>query len=352
MDLAGCDPYGRPFQPYVVLPARVLALLGLGLAQTGVLGVVLAALWVGLIGAVATWIAARWSRGTGELLLALAAVAVVGVAPPSLLGVERGSLDVTVVALALGGLLVIAATDVGRPGVSRAGHWVGQVIGSVALALTVVLKFFAVGVFAAFFAPRRWRLLPLLVAAGTAGWLLLNLDDVLLASRTAGSDVPSTTRIMFSATTGFVTWLTEDPGAFFPAEGQELPMGLLRVLGVLIVLAFAAGFWLLLRRMPDAPYSSWLLITGGGFILLIPYVLGESNDYRLIVLLLPLAGLLRWRAAAAATGWLWVVVGLIVAALLTGSAMVPNEFGFLMPKPVLLLGDLALAGALGFALAV
>lgn len=129
-------------------------------------------------------------------------------------------------------------------------------------------------------------------------------------------------------------------------------MGLLRVLGVLVVLLFALGFWLLLRRMPNAPYSSWLLITGGGFILLIPYVLGESNDYRLIVLLLPLAGLLRWRAAVAATGWLWWVVGLVAVALLTGSAMVPNEFGFLVPKPVLLLGDLALAGALGFTLAV
>lgn len=346
--LEGCDPYGRPFQPYVVLPARLLAALGLGLAQTGILGVALAALWVVVIGAVSTWIAVRWSRGVGELVLALAVVVVTGIAPPTLLGVERGSLDIVVVALALGGLLIIAATDARV----TAGRWAGQVIGSLALAAAVVVKFFAVGVFAAFVAPRRWRLPPLIVAVLCGGWLIWNIDDVLLASRTAGSDVPSTTRIMFSATTGFVTFLTEDPNAFFPAEGQELPMGLLRALGVLVVLLFALGFWLLLRRMIDAPYSSWLLITGGGFILLIPYVLGESNDYRLIVLLLPLAGLLRWRAAAAATGWLWVVVGLVVVALLTGSAMVPNEFGFLLPKPVLLLGDLALAGALGFTLAV
>ena len=346
--IEGCDPYGRPFQPYVVLPARVLALLGLGLAQTGILGVALAVLWVVIVGAVAMWIAARWSRGVGELLAALAAVVVAGIAPPTLLGIERGSLDIVVVALAMGGLLLVAATDA-RHG---AGRWVGQALGSLALAAAVVVKFFAVGLFAAFVAPRRWRLLPLVAAALCSGWLLWNLDDVLLASRTAGSDVASTTRIMFSATTGFVTLLTEDPNAFFPAEGQELPMGLLRVLGVLIVLAFAVGFWFLMRRMPDAPYSSWLLITGGGFILLIPYVLGESNDYRLIVLLLPLAGLLRWRARAAATGWLWGPVGLMVVAFATGSAMVPNEFGFLMPKAVLLVGDLALAGALGFALAV
>ena len=346
--LEGCDPYGRPFQPYVVLPARVLAALGLGLAQTGILGIALAMLWVVIIGAIAVWIAVRWTRGPGELLAALTAVLIAGIAPPTLLGIERGSLDIVVVALASGGLLIVAATDARR----GAARWVGQAIGSLALAAAVVVKFFAIGVFAAFVAPRRWRLLPLVAAALCGGWLLWNLDDVLLASRTAGSDVASTTRIMFSATTGFVTLLTEDPNAFFPAEGQELPMGLLRALGVLIVLMFAVGFWLLLRRMPDAPYSSWLLISGGGFILLIPYVLGESNDYRLIVLLLPLAGLLRWRAAAAATGWLWVPIVLTIVAFATGSAMVPNEFGFLMPKAVLLVGDLALAGALGFTLAV
>lgn len=345
--LEGCDPYGRPFQPYVVLPARVLALFGLGLAQTGVLGVVLAGLWVAIVGAVSMWLTVRWSRGTGELLLVLFAVLLAGIAPPTLLGVERGSLDIVVVALALGGLLLIAAVDAVR----GAGRLAGEVMGSAALALAVVVKFFAAGVFAAFIGPRRWRVLPLVAGALTALWLVLNLDDVLLASRTAGSDVASTTRIMFSATTGFVTWLTEDPNAFFPAPDQELPMSLLRVLGVLVVLAFAAGFWLMLRRMPDAPYSSWLLISGGGFVLLIPYVLGESNDYRLIALLLPLVGVLRWRGAAGSR-WLWVPVGLVLLSLATGSAMVPNEFGLLMPKSILLVGDIALAGALGFSLAV
>ena len=367
--IEGCDPYGRPFQPYIVIPARVLAMLGMGLAQTGVLGVALAVLWVAIIGTASTWISRRWTRGTGELLVALAAVVIAGIAPPTLLGIERGSLDIVIVALALGGLLLVAATDPMR----GAGRWIGQALGSLALVTSVVLKFFAVGVFAAFVGPRRWRLLPLVAAASTAIWLTVILDDVLLASQTAGSDVPSTTRIMFSATTGFVTLLTQDPNAYFPAEGQELPVGLLRVLGVLVVLAFALVFWVRLRRMPEAPYSSWLLITGGGFILLLPYVLGESNDYRLIVLLLPLAGILRWRGVAASLGgveagtstppsdaakrgvgpvWLWVPVSLMALALATGSAMVPNEFGFLMPKPALLLGDLALAGALGFSLAV
>lgn len=348
LPLEDCDPYGRPFQPYVVLPARVLALFGLGLAQTGVLGVLLAGLWVALIGFVSVWVAVRWCRASGELLLALTAVLIAGVAPPSLLGVERGSLDVVVMALALGGLLLVAAVD-GRSGPAR---WTGQVLGSVALGLSVVVKFFAVGVFAAFVGPRRWRALPLLAGGLTAAWLLLNLDDVLLASRTAGSDVPSTTRIMFSSTTMFVTWLTEDPSAFFPAEGQDLPMGLLRILGVLVVVGFAVLWFFLLRRVPVAPYSAWLLIVGGGFILLVPYVLGESNDYRLMVLLLPLAGLLRWRAASSGGAVLWAPVVLTLVALVTGSAMLPNEYGFLMPKPALLLGDLALAGELGFCLAL
>lgn len=354
--LEGCDPYGRPFQPYVVLPARILAFLGLGLAQTGVLGVLLAVLWVVVIGTSSTWIALRWSRGAGELTLSLLTVVVAGVAPPTLLGIERGTLDIVVVALAMGGLLVIAAVD---QRTAPYGRWLGEAIGSIALALAVVVKFFAIGVFAAFVAPRRWRVLPLVAGGVTTLWLLLNMDDVLLASRTAGSNVPSTTRIMFSSTTLFVTALTEDPGAFFPAEGQMLPMALLRVLGVLLVLAFAVIWWLWLRRSPSMPTSSWLLVAGGGFMLLVPYVLGESNDYRLIVLLLPMAGLLRWRASSsrAASEWrrgaaVWTAVGCTLLALVTGSAMLPNEYGFLMPEPVLLVGDLALAAALGMCLAV
>jgi hypothetical protein len=335
-----CDPYGRPFQPYVALPARVLSAANLGIADTGYIGVALAALWIALIGALGTWIAARWQRSIGELLMALAALTIAAIAPPSLLAVERGTLDIVVVALAAVGLLLIAG--------ARAR--VGIVLGTIALSISVVIKYFAIGVFVAFIAPRRWRVLPLIAAGICTLILLVNFSDLIQARETAKANLPSTTRILFSSTTGLVTLLTEDPTAFFPAEGQVINMVALRILGSVIFATWVAVFLVLLRRIASPPYASWLLITGGGFLLLLPYFLGDSNDYRLIGLLLPLAGVLHWRNRGSAR--LWFPVTLILFALITGSAMVTNEFGFLMPKPAIFVGDLALAGALGFTTSV
>lgn len=336
-----CDPYGRPFQPYVVLPARLLSVANLGLADTGYIGIVLASLWISLIGALGTWIAARWQRGTGELLAALAALTIAAIAPPSLLAVERGTLDIVVVALAALGLFVFTA---------RWAGFVGQLVGSIALALAVILKYFAIGVFAAFLAPRRWRTLPLIAAGLCMAFLLINFNDLLLARETANADRPSTSRILFSSTTGLVTLLVEDPAALFPADGQTIDMVTLRILGALIVVMWVVLFLHLLRRTQAPPYAAWLLITGGGFLLVIPYFLGDSNDYRLIALVLPLAGLMHWRGVGPTR--LWIPIVLILMALATGSAMVSNDFGYLMPKPAIVAGDIALAGALGFSVAV
>lgn len=338
--IEACDPYGRPFQPYVVLPARVLALVNLGLADTGYLGITLATLWIALVGAFGVWIAIRWQRSTVELLAALAALTIAAITPPSLLAVERGTLDILVVALAAVGLAVIAGTH--GP--------LGALFGSIALSMAVVVKYFAIGVFAAFLAPRRWRAIPLFAATLCSLYLVLNFSDLILARETAKADLPSTTRILFSSTTGLVTFLTADPVAFFPADGQVINMVVLRIVGALIFAGWVAVFLVLLRGIESAPYASWLLITGGGFLLLAPYFLGDSNDYRLIGLLLPLTGIIYWRNRGPAR--LWCPAILILVALITGSAMVTNEFGFLMPKAAIISGDLALAGSLGFSFAI
>lgn len=339
--LATCDPYGRPFTPYSILPGGILAVLGIGLQQTGILGVGLAATWVLLVGAFSLWLSLRWHRSALELVVVLAFLTAAAIAPPSLLAVERGTLDIVVVALAALGLLMFTWAG---------SRLLGPLAGSLMLGVSVLLKYFAVGVFAAFLAPRRWRILPIITAVLCIGFLLLNLSDLEQVRETAKADVASTSRILFSSTTGLVTLLTEDPRAFFPAEGQHIDLVALRVIGALIVLAWSAFFVVLLRHVREIPYSSWLLITGGGFILLVPYFLGDSNDYRLIALALPLVGILRWRSSG--PEYLWMPAVLAVFALMTGSAMVPNEFGFLMPKTVVIAGDLALAGVLGFVVAV
>ena len=66
-DVTTCDPYGRPFTPYAVLPASILAAVNLGVSETGLLGVGLAFLYVitiwflaRTIARVASWMLSFW----------------------------------------------------------------------------------------------------------------------------------------------------------------------------------------------------------------------------------------------------------------------------------------------------
>jgi hypothetical protein len=350
--LETCDPYGRPFTPYSIVPGSFLALLGMGLQQTGALGVLLALTWVMLIGIFSTWIAARWKGTAIAFTVALLALTITAIAPPSLLAIERGTIDIAITAVAAMGLLLFVRQPTKPRSITQL---LRQVVGAVLLFFVAIVKYFAVGVFAAFTAPRRWMLVPLISAAAAAIFLLLNFSDLLIAREVSKSDLPSTTRILFSSTTGLVTWLTEDPYAFFPAEGQSINMTGLRFIGALIVVAWVALFLTINARTRftrSIPQSSWPLIAGGGFILVVPYFLGDSNDYRLIGLVLPLAGILIWLATSLGSKFLWLPVVLIVVTMLTGSSMIANEYGFIIPKNILIIGDGALAGVIGFIIAI
>ena len=350
-DIATCDPYGRPFTPYTVIPSSVLRALGLGLQQTGVLGVGLAVIWVALVGALSLLVVTRWHRGGASgavgLIAALAAITLLAISPAVLLGVERGTVDILIAALAAAGLLLFA-----RP----ASGAVTKTVGAIALLIASILKYFAVGVFAVFLAPRRWSWIGAAAGAATIVFLIWNFEDLLVAQGTARSTIVSTTRIMFSSTTGIVTWLVPDPLAFTPPANQVLNPTLLKAVGALIFLALIALFVALLhksqtsnKQIDDAP---WYLIVGGSFILAVPYLLGESNDYRLLFLVLPLAGILVWIGQGGPQPLLWPIVAAVVFACLTGSSMVTNDAGFIIPKAALIIGDFALAVALAFGVAL
>ena len=185
-------------------------------------------------------------------------------------------------------------------------------------------------------------------------FLIWNFDDLLQAQGTARSNILSTTRIMFSSTTGIVTALVEDPLAFNPPEGQTLNATALKIIGALILILLVAIFTIAMSRLNiEAPTGSpWYLIVGGTFILAIPYVLGESNDYRLLFLLLPLAGILVWIGQGGPGKLLWPITIALVFACLTGASMITNDSGFIVPKLALIIGDLALAITLSFGVAV
>jgi hypothetical protein len=350
-DIATCDPYGRPFTPYTVIPSSALSALGLGLQQTGVLGVALAVIWVALVGALSVLVVTRWQRvgasGAAGLIAALAAITLLAISPSILLGVERGTVDILIAALAAAGLLVFARPSSGPAPMS---------IAALALFIASILKYFAVGVFAAFLAPKRWSWIAAAAGAATIVFLIWNFDDLLLAQGAARSNVMSTTRIMFSSTTGIVTWLVADPLAFNPPEGQLLNSTLLKIIGALIFFVIIALFTVLLRKnktsitLTDGP--AWYLIVGGTFVLALPYLIGDSNDYRLLFLLLPLTGILIWIGQGGPQRLLWPIVAALVFSCLTGSSMITNDFGFIIPKGVLIVGDITLAVGLAFGVAV
>jgi hypothetical protein len=344
-DILTCDPYGRPFTPYTIIPSSVLEVLGLGLQSTGPLGVALAVIWVALVGAMSVLVATKWQRGNLGLAAALAAITLLAISPPVLLGVERGTVDILIAALATAGLLVFAAPSTGPA---------TRTVAAIGLFFASILKYFAVGVFAVFFAPKRWSWIGAAAAAATVVFLIWNFDDLLQAQGTARSNILSTTRIMFSSTTGIVTALVEDPLAFNPPEGQTLNATALKIIGALILIPLVAIFAIAMSRLNIAAPtgSTWYLIVGGTFILAIPYVLGESNDYRLLFLLLPLAGILVWIGQGGPGKILWPITIALVFACLTGASMITNDSSFIVPKLALIIGDLALAITLSFGVAV
>ena len=346
IDITTCDPYGRPFTPYAVFPGSVLAALGLGVQQTGILGVALAAIYVITVWFLARTIARGWSRSPVALIAFLAALTVAALTPPALLLVERGQLDILILALATAGLATFAATNRTAP--------ILRALGAFGLFISVALKYFNLGVFAAFLAPRRWSWWAGAGLAATAVFLAWNFQDLQTAQSTARADGASTGRVMFGASTLFVTLAVKDPQAFEPPPDQVVPMAAFTAAGIAVLLAFTALWWLWFRaiQLPEPPGVAWYWIVGSAGSVGLPYLLGPSNDYRLVLLLPLLAAAGSWWGRGGPTGPLLLVSALLLIALITNAWMIPNPAGWLMPEWALVLGEIAISTTLAFGLAL
>ena len=343
-DITTCDPYGRAFQPYAVLPAQVLVALGLGVAQTGILGNALAAVYVTTIWFLARTIASSWSRPIPGLIAFLTLFTFAALTPPVLLLVERGQLDILILALATAGLAAFAVHGKAQKPL--------RAIGSLGLFLSVAVKYFNLGVFAAFLAPRRWSWWAGAGIIASIAFLLMNLADVRTAQSTAGADGAATSRVMFGASTLFVTLSVADPLAFSPAPDQQLPMALFTAAGIGILLAFAAAWWWWFRviDLPEPPGVTWYWIVGSAGSVGLPYLLGPSNDYRLVLLLPLLAAAGTWWGRGGPSAPLVLVSLLLVIALATNAWMIPSPAGWVLPEPAMIVGEIAISASLAFGL--
>lgn len=345
-DVTTCDPYGRPFQPYAVLSGSVLAALGLGVEQTGLLGIGLAATYVIVVWFLARTIARSWSRNPALLPLPLTLLTLTALTPPALLAIERGQLDIVILALATAGLAAFSVSGSSVPFI--------RALGALGLFLSVAVKYFNLGVFTAFLAPRRWSWWAGAAAIASLVFLGLNFTDIQTAQSTAGADNASTGRVMFGANTLLVTITVTDPQAFGPPADQTLPLTAFTAVGIGLLLALTAAWWLWFRaiELPEAPGIAWYWIVGSAGSVGLPYLLGPSNDYRLILLLPLLAGAGAWWGRGGPTAPLVLVSVLVFVALATNAWMIPNAAGFLMPEWAMLAGEVAISAVLAFGLAL
>ena len=342
LPLEGCDPYGRPFQPYVVLPARVLAWLGIGLDQTGIPGTLLALLTVVVVIGLALLIASKWQRGPVGLITVQVALAISAISPGVILGMERGQIEQLSLALVTGALLLL--------GSDKPIKW----LGAIASFLATAIKYLTVGMFLAFANKDALRRRPWAVIAAAAAsglFLLASLPQIQLATETSGSAVPQTTMSAFGLTTTIATPFSGSPLFYFPPENISEMWPTLRIIG-LIAFTTATGIaYLIARRLPlpETNSHAWVLTVGSGAVLLFPYLIGTSHDYRLVFLIPLLAGAALWWGSSPNNPVLPVF--LIIAstvALLTSASMVPTPQEWRWPTWFVIVGDIGLFFVLAF----
>lgn len=340
----GCDPYGRPFQPYVVLPARLLAALGWGTSSTGPLGIALAVVFVATVAALGWLLASRWAGATPTLVAAQLLVGLLAVTPPTMLAIERGQLELVTLALA-----VVALTLLSGPMSASGGGVVRAVAGAVAGVLAVVSKFFAIGLFAPFVRRGRPAWAAVAALAVSAVVLVASWSTLQEASAAARTDLPATSKSQFGSATLVATWLTPDPVGYVPSAEVSADWDRIRLIGWVVVAVALVVAFILVRRSRTTPGAPTALVLGGAGVLAVPYVLGASHDYRLMFLLPVVTGALVWWSGAGPRGPAAVIVVGATVSLVTAAAMVPSPDGFLWNRWALLAGDVGLLAALAVA---
>ena len=333
-----CDPYGRPFQPYVVLPARVVASLGMGSESTGAIGAALGFVTVALVAGLAFLVASRWQRGILPLLVTQVALTLGAISPGIILGVERGQIESLTALLVV--LSLIALTSSSRV------QWLGVPTSLISTAL----KYLTIGMFLAFanwhtVTKRKW---PVLTAVAISSvFLLLSIPQLRQAAQTSESGLPQTTMSAFGLTNTIASPLAGPTLTYLPPADVADAWPALRLLGFVLFAVVVAGGYLIVRRieLPSADSLPWVLTIGSSGVLLVPYLIGSSNDYRLIFLIPFIAGLGLWWGGThnfRANRLPPVLMTMATLALLTSASMLPTPQGWRWPTWLVIVGDLGL----------
>jgi hypothetical protein len=186
----------------------------------------------------------------------------------------------------------------------------------------------------------------ILALALSAVFLLGSISDVLLATDTSGASTPQTTTSAFSVTTLLATVyspesVTNKPSAEVLTNWLTIKLASYAIFIALVITWIAI---LKIRRTmtQSLPTTSraWILTLGAGGVLLFPYLLGNSHDYRLIFLIPILTGSLLLSQENKTIGITLTIAAAIAA--VTSASMVPTPNGWELPTPLMIVGDTAL----------
>jgi hypothetical protein len=245
--------------------------------HTEVLGVALACLLVFTI-----WILSNLALAGEANALGVATMTVSAISTAALLAIERGNSDIVILAM-----VVAAATCQ-----SRRRHVVSALLAGSAAAL----KVFPLGAVIIFMRPGRSRQRALSI------WGVTVLVGALFVVPELPTIIQRTPTSIYNS---FGAQLL--PAAVTEVAFRQLPAAVVQLVSILIFALVIVSWIVFLRRFDEnyiseaiAPLarealSSALFLAGSGCVIL-AYLAGNSFDYRLLFLLLPIAGLIRSRS--------------------------------------------------------
>jgi hypothetical protein len=343
-----CDPYGRPFQPYVELPAQLLNAANLGTNSTGVIGMALAIVFLLTITLVSITLALTWKKSTITLAASQSLIALIAISPASMLAIERGQIEQLTLALVVISLIMLS--------ISPRSHFAPfRYLGSLASIIATTTKYLSIGMFLPFIHRNMFVKKNLAVLIGLALstiFVLVSLPNVLQATETSGAHDPKTTKSAFGVTTLLATAFSGQ-NLFYEASNEVINNWQTITIASFVLFFAATIIWMAIlinartrsqttdiNLADEREQLPWILTLGSGGVLLFPYLLGNNHDYRLIFLI-PLA------AGAALLSTRRPVVGTLLAvcagiSALTSAPMITTSSGFSWPTDVLIVGDASL----------
>jgi hypothetical protein len=180
----------------------------------------------------------------------------------------------------------------------------------------------------------------------SALFVLWSLPNVLLATETSGASNPQTTKSAFAVTTLLATLFSGENISYVPTTTVTENWSTIRIASYALF-AVVTLMWIAILLLTNKGNKTsnqinlaWLLTLGSGGVILFPYLLGNSHDYRLIFLLPLAAGAILLTNKNPIVGSVLALAAGIAA--ITSAAMVPTPTGFIWPTPALVVGDAAL----------